>query len=259
MTTALIDADVVVYMAANAAEKAIDWGDDIWTLYADAAEARDIFRREVDKVQEAVEADDVIICLSDRNGTFRHSLWPAYKGNRSSRKPLVYRHLRDWIETQTEWRTYLRPNLEADDVMGILATHPKIVPGRKVICTIDKDLRQIPGFYYNMDGSGLVEEISEAAADYYLFMQALTGDTIDNYPGCPGIGPVRAKTILAKAWTIEDEEFDRGTAWRAVVAAYEKAGLTADDAALQFTLARILRADDYDFQKKEPKVWPGLN
>ena len=68
---------------------------------------------------------------------------------------------------------------------------------------------------------------------------------MDNYPGCPGIGPVRAKRILA----------DADDPWAAVVQAYEKKGLGEEDALLQARLARILQEDTWDQENKEPILW----
>jgi hypothetical protein len=41
-----------------------------------------------------------------------------------------------------------------------------------------------------------MHEITEAQADRFHMIQTLTGDVTDGYPGCPGIGPVKAEQIL---------------------------------------------------------------
>ena len=46
-----------------------------------------------------------------------------------------------------------------------------------------------------------------------------------------------------------------GELWAAVVATYEKAKLSEGDALTQARVARILRASDYDFKRKEPILW----
>jgi len=43
--------------------------------------------------------------------------------------------------------------------------------------------------------------------------------------------------------------------WSAVVDAYESKGLTEEDAVMQARMARILRAEDWDFGKKAPRLW----
>ena len=94
------------------------------------------------------------------------------------------------------------------------------------------------------EGSANLDEISKEEADYNHLYQTLIGDTADNYKGCPGIGSVGAHKIL-----------DESPTWEAVVAAFEKKGLDEEEALLQARVARILRAEDYDFKKKVPKMW----
>ncbi len=64
-----------------------------------------------------------------------------------------------------------------------------------VICSIDKDLQQIPGNHYNFvkkEHSFVTPE--EAIQNFYK--QILTGDAADNIKGAKGIGPVRAGKII---------------------------------------------------------------
>ena len=66
---------------------------------------------------------------------------------------------------------------------------------------------------------------------------------------CPGVGPVKAEECLAEA------KIYGGPYWSAVVATYENKGLTEEDALVQARVARICRADDYDFKNKEVRLW----
>ena len=88
-----------------------------------------------------------------------------------------------------------------------------------------------------------VFEVTQEQADYNHLLQTLTGDSVDGYSGCPGIGPKRAEKIL--------ETCD----WDSVVSAYNKAGLEEQDALVQARVARILRWGEYDKRKKEPILW----
>ena len=76
--------------------------------------------------------------------------------------------------------------------------------------------------------------------------QLMLTTAVDNYPGCPGVGPVKAAGILAGNAT---------SAWSRIVAAYHKKGLTEDDALVQARIARICRASDYDFSAKSVRLW----
>jgi DNA polymerase-1 len=78
-------------------------------------------------------------------------------------------------------------------------------------------------------------------------MQTLTGDAVDNYKGCPGIGVKRALGLL---FNKKPNEY-----WEIITKAFEKAGLTEMDALVQARMARILRTDDYNIQKGEVYLW----
>jgi len=250
LTTALIDADGLVLLAAAAAETDIEWPADedfeeTYTLVGDLGLAKVQFKEQLDilldKVETAIDTfSHHVLCLTDSGHDFRRDIWPSYKAKRT-RKPLVYYRLREWVIENYGKDVYFRPKLEADDILGILATG-KIIKGEKMIVSIDKDLKQIPGLLFNPDKDDEPTEITPADATLWHLMQTLTGDQTDGYPGCPGIGPKRAVAIAEAGWP-------------AVVAAFEKAGLTEQDAIIQARVAKILTADLYDFKKKEPKLW----
>lgn len=237
----LIDADITMFKSVVAAEEEYDWGNDIFTLLADVKVAKDVFKRQIEQYQKDLKIDDFICCLSDHNANFRKEVSETYKSNRKkTRKPVGYRALCDWIEENYE--TYRQPKLEADDCLGILATKPENV-GKCVMVSQDKDLKTIPGRLYRPDNQERLT-ISEAEADRYFYIQTLTGDTVDGYPGLKGCGPKTAEKILGSR-----------PDWSLVEAAYVKAGLTAADAITQARLARILRWTDWDEEKGEVILW----
>src|SRR5690606_35316533 len=125
-----------------------------------------------------------------------------YKMNRAGvRKPVTYKPLRAYVHEKYE--TYERPRLEGDDVLGMIATNPKMYPGEKIVCAIDKDLKTIPCTLYNYEKQEL-REITRYEADHFWMMQTLMGDRTDGYPGCPGIGPKKAEKILEGLETVEE-------------------------------------------------------
>lgn len=242
--TLLIDGDIVCYEAASAVEQETDWGDDLWTLHSDLAEAKAMVMAKLLGWQGRYSAN-LVIAFSD-SLNFRKGVYPEYKSNRKSkRKPLAYKALKRWIEG--EFITYQRPSLEGDDVLGILATHPTVIKGRKIIVSIDKDMKTIPGYVWNTDKDDQPRFYDEHEANYWHMFQTLTGDTTDGYPGCPGMGPVKAEKLL--------NECPGTDWWLAIVDAYAKKGLTEADALVQARCARILRYTDYDLKKKEVKLW----
>lgn len=241
--TLLIDADILIYAAAASSQEAFDFGDGpLVRLSRTLDEALIRVSREVTALKELLQAGRAILCLSSREVVFRKALYPGYKANRKQPKPEMYADLRAAVVKAFE--TFERPGLEGDDIMGILATHPNKIPGEKVIVSIDKDMGQIPGLLFNPNKHTKAQPIPKAVGDWFHLYQTLVGDPADGYPGCPGIGQVKANAIL------NAEE-----SWEAVVAAYEATGLTEEDALLQARLAKILQYPDYNFKTKEPILW----
>lgn len=240
MRTLLIDGDILVVSTGAALEKEIDWGEDEWTLTCDVGEVKATILATIRRIERDLDADASVITLS-KGLTFRHEIYPPYKAGRS-RKPVGTNEVKRWLIE--EHGAKMKPGIEADDVMGILATNPRIIKGEKIIVSADKDMLTIPGKLYR---NGEIVEVTPEEATYRRFVQTLTGDVTDGYPGCPGIGPKKAEAILDGA--------PNGDLWAAVVATYEKAGLTAEDALLQARLARILHNDDYDHANKKVILW----
>ena len=255
MRTLLIDADITAYQFASRAEKSIDWGDGLWTLHADAEYTIDRITDHVARLEKLLDADAVVMVLSDPDANFRKDILPTYKSNRKgNRKPVCWAQVRAHLKDA--YRSYEKPTLEGDDVLAILATHPTLIEGEKLVVSIDKDFHCVPCNLYRGGAADEIERITEAEADYFHMVQTLTGDAVDGYSGCPGIGPKKAEVILTPAddQQLEGDEY-LAWAWQQVVAAYVKAGLGEGEALVQARCARILRADDYNFKKKEPILW----
>lgn len=248
--TLLLDADVIAYAGAAACEVATHWGDGYWTWHCDEDETKANVRNQIDQIMADLDGDEYKLCLTDSEGNFRKSVLSTYKGNRSNiKKPLLLKHIKQWMID--ELGAYFRPGLEGDDCLGILSTMKAKRGEERIIVSIDKDMKTIPGLF-SRDGVKVVE-VSEAEADYWHMFQTLTGDATDGYAGCPGIGPKKAEAILGE-WR-EADDMDFAKVWETVVKTFEKAGFTEADALTQARVARILRASDYDFQKKEPILW----
>jgi DNA polymerase-1 len=243
---ALIDGDILVYRACLAAETPIEWDESTWTLYADMELAQDVFEKMLRDILRELEATHYTIALSD-TVSFRKDLLCTYKGNRKDKRPPMLRQqLKEYVIQKHS--AYLRPRLEADDILGILATDERFCKGDKVVVTVDKDLKTIPCWMYDID-SGLQGLIPDGEADFNHLVQTLTGDIVDGYRGCPGMGPVKARKLLNTAW-------DKGeNMWEAIVDEYVKHGYDEDYALTQARVARILRVEDYDFKKKQPILW----
>lgn len=258
--TLLIDADILAYQSSASNEQRIDWGDGITSHAADLKQAKRDARDALDHLVEKLDADDFIVCLSDDFQNFRKDFYPPYKTNRKDTvRPEHLYDIKEWLGQK--YPTQLRPRMEADDVMGILSTEPHT--GDRIIASADKDMQTIPGLLYNPNKPELkVRSITAEQAERFMLWQAITGDQTDGYPGCPGSGPKAADQLLdGQGWESFSHEFRSGprkgteeTRWRvkemgrwaAIVSAYEKAGLSENDAIVQVNCARILKHSDMD-------------
>lgn len=247
-TTLLVDADIVAFQFAAAAQESYQWDEDTRSLHAEPLETVtpmvDAFLAEL---KGKLKADEILICLScAHEENWRLGVLPTYKGNRDyDNRPVHLGAIKAYLAEN--YRSYSRPTLEADDVMGILSTHPKLVPGRKIIVSEDKDMKTIPGWLFNPRKHTAPVLVPEHEADYWHLYQTLAGDSTDNYKGCPGIGPVKAEKALTCLSPAER--------WAVVVSLYESKGLTEEDALVQARVARICRHTDYDFKEKQVALW----
>jgi DNA polymerase-1 len=257
--TVLIDGDIIAYKAACVHQQEFDLGDDVVTYKTNLPGALKTAEEIIDGIANKLNADAIIVGLTGplmeiSNRNFRKELLATYKGNRSGPKPILLASVKEHI--RSAYDTKIKDGMEADDTLGILLTHPTLIPGKKVLVSTDKDLLQIPGRHYNPDKEAK-RVITEVAGDMFFMRQTLTGDPTDNYSGCPKIGPKRADAIMQDALDANAHLAGNVTAciWPAIVATYEKKGLTEDDALIQARCARILRHTDYDFKRKEPILW----
>ena len=249
--TLLIDGDLILYKATSAVE--VDWrcDNDNHILFSNAAEAFELFERQIEGFKLALGADELIIAFT-KGQSFRNEVFPTYKAPRiGTRKPLAFADVRERAEAK--YMCHHMFGLEADDLLGIWATNGSF--DNPIIVSEDKDLKTIPCKLYRQNE---LIEITEEEANYNFMFQTLAGDSTDGYPGCPGVGPVKAEKVLDAVY--ESTPFSgcadpEALIWEAVVKTYEKAGLTEEDALVQARCARILRASDYDTKNAKPILW----
>jgi hypothetical protein len=168
-------------------------------------------RRVIAQAEERYGTMDVELYLSGKIN-FRHLLDHTYKGNRDAvQKPHWHGRLRNYA--QEMWGARVTRTWEADDELGIRATE---LGDRAVICSVDKDLRQIPGHHIVL-GKGHLH-VTTRGGMMRLYCQILAGDATDNVRGCWQVGP-------EGAWTYLNDFVDggEGALWEAVVAKYQQA------------------------------------
>ena len=254
--TVIIDGDVIVYKVAEAVAESFDMttDEDDEFIYRNIGwcnkeQAIETLERMLDRIVMDCKGDTFVVCLSDMKGNFRKEINPNYKGNRKNIKPILYEYLRKYLTEN--YKVYEKPNLEADDVIGILATSD-VIKGDKVVWSLDKDFKTIPCKFHRakIGAKDKSEVITPSAADWWFMYQTLIGDRVDGYEGCKGIGDKTARKILG---AIGENSLEK--MWELVVNTFEKSGYTKEDALLNARMARILRAEDYDFKKKEVRLW----
>jgi len=158
----------------------------------------------------------VAIDVSGDKGTFRSELYPEYKANREEPPddfgPQVQRCLA--LLEQMRIPILGEEGVEADDVIASLvkklrAAHPEV---NIRIVSRDKDLTQLLGEGVQMLDPHKDEFV--AAADIFktegvrpeqvVDILALMGDTVDNVPGVPGIGPKTAAKLILEYGSVEN-------------------------------------------------------
>lgn len=132
-----------------------------------------------------------------------------YKGNRKVEKPLHYMNIRPFMLSRYD--CVVSDGMEADDALALAQNDST------VICSVDKDLRQIPGMHYSWS-VGKRPSIPPYKVDHLgelrlegkpkklwmtgikcFYAQLIMGDPVDNIQGIPGAGPVTAYEALESA------------------------------------------------------------
>lgn len=240
----LIDADYLILKAALKAETVIDWGDGLHTLHSELSEAYRLFKLETGKLEEQLgfesRYDQMLYCFSDVAGRYwRHDVFPEYKANRlkhlvGKRRPIVFQPLMEAVRSTHFWAA--RTKLEADDLLGNMSD----CGVSRILVSPDKDLQTIPGKLFDpLHPKRGIVTITQEEADYALMTQCLVGDKTDGYPGCKGVGVVRAAKIL------EPHRHSDSEMWQAVLDAYDNAGHSKDFALMNMRVAYILRPGDW--------------
>lgn len=173
--TCLIDGDPLVYAVGFAT------GED------PIENALHSIKLKLNFIMDRCNRNDCRIFLSPEKN-FRNELTPEYKATRNPKgRPTHYQAIRDYL---TEvWAAEIVDNIEADDALGLAQTDSTI------ICSIDKDLDQIPGEHFNYNKDHHYEVTYDEGMKFF-WTQMLTGDRADNIRGIHRVGPKTAEKLL---------------------------------------------------------------
>lgn len=193
----LIDADFIKHVTSSRASKIIEE-----EMIEDIPTMKKVYRVTALGMCEDLNmkfSDPKIFCFSGKSyNTFRCSVSfsKEYKGNRKRNDLSVEEQLlklelmKEAMDSIIqEYVSLIFDDLEADDILSMLQDDDTYIYSK------DKDLKQVPGFHYD-ESSDSVIKISPGEAYRFLATQMLTGDSSDNIPGLPGVGPKNAEKIL---------------------------------------------------------------
>ena len=170
------------------------------------------------KLWEELKPDELVIAFDKSRHTFRTELYPEYKGTRD-KTPDELKSQIPLLEAFADALgvTFLeKDNYEADDIIGTLATQAAAAGYDASVVTGDRDALQLvrPGLRVLMTKKGIsdLKEYDEAAftEEYQMEplklidLKGLMGDTADNIPGVPGVGPKTATKLLLEYGTLEN-------------------------------------------------------
>ena len=167
----------------------------------------------IKKLMHQYPESHIAVVFDAKGKTFRNELYPEYKANRPPMPDDLRRQIAPIHELVKALGLPLLvvDDVEADDVIGTLATQASKARMDVLISTGDKDLAQLVTPHVTlvntmtdtfMDEAGVVAKFGvrpEQIIDYL----ALVGDTSDNIPGVPSCGPKTAVKWLAEYETLE--------------------------------------------------------
>ena len=174
----------------------------------------------LNKMLEEEKPDYLAVAFDLPEPTFRHQMYPEYKGNRSAAPDEFHEQMpliKDLLAAM-EIPCISLPGWEADDILGTLAVKAKEHGIEAEIVSGDRDLLQMADEGITVilprtkGGETSYERYTPEAvlAAYgvtpkqFIEMKALMGDNSDNIPGLPGVGPKTAQKIIAAFGSIAD-------------------------------------------------------
>jgi DNA polymerase I len=205
----LIDASVYVYRAYHSVLP------DIVDRDGNPAHAVFGFARFLGDLIERIRPRYIAVAFDQRlSNSYRSRIYPPYKANR---EPTPIQLTRQFEHCRQLCRhlglaAFTHPEYEADDIIGTLACLMRDEGVRSAFITRDKDLAQLMRDgdlfwdYGARDQFGYhdIQRYFGVAPERFADYLALTGDTSDNIPGVPGIGP-RTAALLMKEFESLDE------------------------------------------------------
>src|SRR5512138_2321317 len=173
----------------------------------------------LEEVLQKQKPTHIAVVFDTPTPTFRHEMFPEYKANRDE-TPEDIRSAVPYIKRLIEAYkipVIACPGYEADDVIGTLARKASGQGFVTYMMTPDKDYAQLVSenvFMFKPSKSGadsvvwgiddIKREFSVERPEQVIDVLGLMGDTADNVPGAPGIGPKTAMKLISEFGSIEE-------------------------------------------------------
>ena len=207
----LLDAYALIFRAFYAmirSPRVTSTGIDTSAIFGFVNTLQDLLKRE--------QPSHIAVCFDPPGGkTFRHESYEPYKANREKTPegilvavPYIKRILQAYRIPIFEIEGY-----EADDVIGTLSHEAEQQGFFTYMVTADKDFGQLvtPNIKIFNPGKNEILGVDEINAKYgiqspkqLIDILGLMGDTADNIPGCPGVGPKTAEKLIQQFGSIEN-------------------------------------------------------
>ena len=214
-TILLIDGDVLAYQSCrprweklgfqpystDGKRMEIEWSIEEDKEYLE--ESWETFQKKLDDLQTRFFTEEYVMAVKGPDN-FRNIVFPDYKSNRNNDKRISNIFVPMLRKRAVEHGFAIESiGREADDLLRIWSEECIKDNREYIVCTIDKDLKCIPGKFYNMKYDEVIE-ISEIEAKRHYYEQLLKGDPTDFIPGLPRIGPKKAEKMLQHCVTEEE-------------------------------------------------------
>ncbi len=206
----LLDAYALIFRAYYAmirSPRVTSTGIDTSAVFGFVNTLQDLLKRE--------QPTHIAVCFDPPGGTFRHESYEPYKANREKTPegilvavPYIKRILEAYHIPIFEIQGY-----EADDVIGTLSHLAEQQGFFTYMVTGDKDFGQLvtPNIKIFNPGKNEIMGVEEVNAKYgiqsplqLIDILGLMGDSADNIPGCPGVGPKTAEKLIQQFGSIEN-------------------------------------------------------
>lgn len=189
--------------------------------HSGATDFAEDYLRTVQSLKKSYKANKVIIAGDQGSSRYRKEIYPDYKQNRKDKFEQQteaekaafelffedFTKTLDYIQETTDYPVLRFPGVEADDIAAYIVNNKKSLNTESIwLVSSDKDWDlliqpNVSRFSYVTRKETTWENWSthyDFTPDDYISIKCLTGDTGDNIPGVPGIGPKRAQQLVAE-------------------------------------------------------------